>query len=38
MYANTIGPVGGGLSHNNMMPYLALNFCIALRGVFPPRT
>jgi microcystin-dependent protein len=29
---------GGGLPHNNMMPYLAFNFCIALQGVFPPRT
>jgi microcystin-dependent protein len=28
---------GGGLPHNNLMPYLALNFCIALQGVFPPR-
>ena len=23
--------------HNNLMPYLVLNFCIALQGVFPPR-
>jgi microcystin-dependent protein len=29
---------GGNLPHNNMQPYLALNFCIALQGVFPPRT
>jgi microcystin-dependent protein len=29
---------GGSLPHNNMQPYLALNFCIALQGVFPPRT
>src|SRR5687768_7038457 len=30
-------PVAGGdLPHNNMMPYLTLNFCIALQGVFPP--
>jgi len=28
---------GGGLPHNNLMPYLALNFCIAMQGVFPPR-
>lgn len=28
---------GSGLPHNNMMPYLTLNFCIALQGVFPPR-
>jgi microcystin-dependent protein len=29
---------GGSLPHNNMMPYLTLNFNIALQGVFPPRT
>jgi microcystin-dependent protein len=29
---------GGSLPHNNMMPYLTLNFCIALQGVFPPRS
>jgi microcystin-dependent protein len=28
---------GAGLPHNNMQPYLALNFCIAMQGVFPPR-
>ena len=28
---------GGSLPHNNMMPYLTLNFCIALQGVFPAR-
>jgi microcystin-dependent protein len=28
---------GGSLPHNNMMPYLVVNFCIALQGVFPPR-
>ena len=33
-----IGPAGGDLPHNNMMPFLALSFCIALQGVFPPRT
>ena len=32
-----IAPAGGGLPHNNMQPYLTLNFCIALQGVFPPR-
>ena len=31
-------PAGGSLPHNNMQPYLVLNFCIALQGVFPPRT
>ena len=28
---------GGSLPHNNMMPYLTVNFCIAMQGVFPPR-
>jgi microcystin-dependent protein len=28
---------GGSLPHNNMQPFLALNFCIALQGVFPQR-
>jgi microcystin-dependent protein len=32
-----ISPAGGSLPHNNLMPYLVLNFCIALQGVFPPR-
>jgi microcystin-dependent protein len=30
-------PAGGSLPHNNMMPYLTLNYCIALQGVFPAR-
>ena len=29
---------GNSLPHNNLMPYLTLNFNIALQGVFPPRT
>lgn len=29
--------VGGGQAHNNMQPFLALNFCIALQGLFPSR-
>jgi len=33
-----IVPAGGSLPHNNLMPYLTLNFCIALQGVYPPRT
>jgi microcystin-dependent protein len=34
----TIAPAGGDQPHNNLMPYLTLNFCIAMQGVFPPRT
>jgi len=33
-----ITPAGGDQPHNNMQPFLTLNFCIALQGVFPPRT
>ena len=33
-----IGLAGSDQPHNNMMPYLTLNFCIAMQGVFPPRT
>ncbi len=29
---------GGSAPHNNLMPYLVLNFCIALRGIFPPHS
>jgi len=29
---------GSSSPHNNLMPYLILNFCIALQGVYPPRT
>ena len=32
------GIVGGSQPHNNLMPYLTLNFNIALQGVFPPRS
>lgn len=32
-----LGISGGGLPHNNMQPYLTLNFCIALQGIFPQR-
>jgi microcystin-dependent protein len=38
MAFQAITPAGGSLPHNNMMPYLTLTFCIALQGVFPPRT
>lgn len=36
--ASTLTSSGGSQPHNNMQPYLTLNFCIALQGVFPPRT
>jgi microcystin-dependent protein len=31
----TITNVGGGQAHTNDQPFLALNFCIALQGIFP---
>ena len=31
------GIAGASFPHNNMMPYLTVNFCIAMQGVFPPR-
>jgi microcystin-dependent protein len=33
-----LAPAGGDQPHNNMQPYLTLNFVIALQGVYPPRT
>ena len=32
---DSVSSVGGSQPHNNMMPYLVLNFCIALQGIFP---
>ena len=37
MHANSITNTGGGQSHSNMQPYLAVNYCIALIGLFPSR-
>lgn len=37
MSIQAITPSGGDLPHNNMPPYLVLNFCIALQGIYPPR-
>ena len=34
---NSLLPTGGSFPHNNMQPYLTLNFCIALQGIFPAR-
>jgi microcystin-dependent protein len=33
-----ISVAGSSSAHNNLMPYLTLNFCIALQGIFPPRS
>lgn len=37
LHSGTITNVGGGQAHENMQPYIALNFCIALQGLFPSR-
>jgi microcystin-dependent protein len=38
MSPSALPPAGGDQPHNNMQPYLTFYFCIALQGVFPPRT
>ncbi len=35
MLPSAVSTVGGSQPHSNMMPYLVLNYCIALVGVFP---
>ena len=36
--ALTSGTVGSGQAHGNMMPFLTVNFLIAVQGLFPTRT
>jgi microcystin-dependent protein len=38
MNAQLLSSVGSNQAHDNMMPYLTLNFCIALAGIFPSRS
>jgi microcystin-dependent protein len=38
MNPQTLGVAGADFPHNNLMPYQVLEYCIALQGVFPPRT
>jgi microcystin-dependent protein len=33
-----VAPAGGGQPHNNVQPYLTLNWCIALQGIYPSRS
>ena len=33
----SVTPAGGSQAHNNMQPFLTLNFCIALQGIYPSR-
>ncbi|HEX8772067.1 MAG TPA: tail fiber protein [Pyrinomonadaceae bacterium] len=37
MSDEALTPTGSDFPHNNLQPYLVLNFCIALQGVFPQR-
>ncbi len=37
MRSDNLQSAGGGQAHDNMQPYLAVNFCIALQGTFPSR-
>lgn len=38
MNSGTVGMTGGNQAHNNMQPFTALNFVIALQGLFPSRS
>jgi microcystin-dependent protein len=38
MGPQTVGVAGGSQPHNNMSPYLCLNFIIAIEGIFPSRS
>jgi len=35
---DALPPTGGSQTHNNRQPYLGLNFCIALVGLYPSRS
>lgn len=37
MSTDTVANAGGGQAHENMQPWLAVHFCIALQGLFPSR-
>ena len=35
--AGVLSAAGGGMPHNNMQPYLTLQYAIALQGIYPSR-
>jgi microcystin-dependent protein len=35
---DTVSVTGNGGAHNNMQPYLVMNYCICTNGYYPPRT
>jgi microcystin-dependent protein len=37
MNEDAVTTAGGSQPHENMPPYMVMNYCIALAGVFPPR-
>lgn len=37
MSPNALGVAGNSMPHNNMQPYVAMNYIICLNGMFPPR-
>ena len=37
MSPSALSVAGGSQPHNNLQPYLVLNYCIALQGIFPAR-
>ncbi|MDF2178068.1 tail fiber protein [Aliiglaciecola sp. CAU 1673] len=38
MDSDIVGATGGNQAHNNMQPYLGINFIIALQGLYPSRS
>ena len=38
MNGSALAPAGGGQPHNNLPPYLVVNFVIALQGISPARS
>ena len=38
MSAQAIAPAGGNQPHENRQPYIAMNYIIALEGIFPSRS
>jgi microcystin-dependent protein len=36
--SGSLSPFGSGQPHPNVQPYLTINWCIALQGIFPPRS
>jgi microcystin-dependent protein len=37
LHTGSVGTTGSSQAHTNLQPYLTLNFCIALAGLFPSR-